>query len=207
MNEKIFDIAEALFPVIVTGLITFFISRYSFNKNHPLDKLEIAYNRVYYPLFRLTNDKSKSPKEILNLCDKYLTKYDKYVNRSTLRAYTVAQQDGRYITYKKFKDNIFNQSSFLRHRLGYLEPSDFSMLRYSSPKDKRDFRIVLYFLGIYTPIIVMNRFDVKEINFLNHILVYIFFGSLIFFIVEYAFYGIRLIYSLVLKLVTKRHKT
>lgn len=54
--EKIFDIIKIILPSIITGIFTFLITRYNYNKNIPLDKLEIAYNRVYYPLFRLIKD-------------------------------------------------------------------------------------------------------------------------------------------------------
>ena len=47
MLEKL----DSLIAVLATGLITFFITKYKYHKNIPLDKLEIAYNRIYYPIY------------------------------------------------------------------------------------------------------------------------------------------------------------
>ena len=51
--ESLMEILKIILPPLVTGTITFIITKYTYNKNRPLDKLEITYNRVYYPIYRL----------------------------------------------------------------------------------------------------------------------------------------------------------
>ena len=47
------EIMKIVLPTIVGGIFTFLITKYTYNKNVPLDKLEIAYNRIYCPLYQL----------------------------------------------------------------------------------------------------------------------------------------------------------
>lgn len=54
----ILELSKIILPAIITGLFTFFITKYTYNKNRPLDKMEIAYNRVYYPLYQIISDES-----------------------------------------------------------------------------------------------------------------------------------------------------
>lgn len=36
-----------ILPAIIAGFFTFYITKYTYSKNQPLDKLEIAYNNIY----------------------------------------------------------------------------------------------------------------------------------------------------------------
>ena len=68
MLEKL----DSLIAVLATGLITFFITKYKYYKNIPLDKLEIAYNRIYYPIYCITKSNIDIQKNI-EKCKVYLT--------------------------------------------------------------------------------------------------------------------------------------
>ena len=54
--EIILNLFKVILPAITTGLFTFFITKYTYNRNRPIDKIEIAYDRIYYPLFRIISD-------------------------------------------------------------------------------------------------------------------------------------------------------
>ena len=49
--DIILELLKVVLPVVITGLFTFFVTKYTYSKNIPLDKLEITYNRVYYPIY------------------------------------------------------------------------------------------------------------------------------------------------------------
>lgn len=53
------DILKTIVPAIISGVFTFIITKYSYNRKVPLDKMEIAYNRVYYPIYRIIYDNKK----------------------------------------------------------------------------------------------------------------------------------------------------
>lgn len=149
--EKIFDIIKVILPALITGLITFLITKYNYNKNTPLDKLEIAYNRVYYPLYRLIKDNNDMD-FVIDKCRLYLDKYNKYADRATIRAFknlvdcnTTAK---KRTAYEKFEDNIYDRNSYLRRRLGYLEPSFFQMYKYLPPSQQLLFVIALELIAM-----------------------------------------------------------
>lgn len=150
--ETLFDFFKVVLPAIITSLFTFFITKYNINRNAPLDKLEIAYNRVYYPLYRLIKDESISDNGQLFI-DKakyYFDKYNKYIDRSTLRAFQFLCKSNtnakRKSAYRNIKNNILDENSYLRRRLGYLEPNVWQIYTYSSDSDKSTFRILMEFL-------------------------------------------------------------
>lgn len=150
---------DGLIAAFITGIFTFFITKYNYHKNIPLDKYEIAYNRVYYPLYRLvTSDKSVA--DIINITDLYFEKYMKYVDRSSLVAFRNLKRsttlEKRENTYINFKNNIYGINSKLRRRLGYLEPDVFSVYKYLSPSDKRFIRIFLELAGVYLSIFLYS---------------------------------------------------
>ena len=58
MDVNIMEILKEVVPVIITGIFTFLITKYTYNKNIPLDKLEITYNRIYYPVYQLLYNKN-----------------------------------------------------------------------------------------------------------------------------------------------------
>ena len=57
-----------------------------------------------------------------------------------------------------FKNNIYNRSSYLRRRLGYLEPSLLKIYTYSSSNDKFKLRVMLESLIVYLCIVLGEIF-------------------------------------------------
>lgn len=153
--EILFEIFKNILPAIIAGMFTFFITKYTYSKNIPLDKLEIAYNRIYYPIYMILSNKENNNdiNYVINKSRLYLNKYKKYADRSTLAIFDSLcrcnKNAKRKSIYKIFKNNIYDKNSYLRRRLGYLEPNPLQMYKYSSSSDKSSVRVLLEFLAIY----------------------------------------------------------
>lgn len=167
--EVALEISIVILPAIVTGLFTFFVAKYTYNKNIPLDKMEIAYNRFYYPLYRIISDKNinENVNEVINKCRIYLIKYNKYVDVSTKRLFgklcNCNNEAKKESIYQSFKDNIYSRNSYLRRRLGYLEPNLIQSYQYLTPSEKSLIRIPMEFCMVYILIflcgITINKFN------------------------------------------------
>lgn len=87
---------------------------------------------------------------VINKSRPYLDKYNKYVDRTTIRAFKTLVDSNTYTkkktAYEKFEDNIYDRNSYLRQRLGYLEPSFFQMYKYLPSSQQLLFRFVLELL-------------------------------------------------------------
>lgn len=148
MNTFI-EILKVILPACITGLVTFMITKYTYYRNVPLDKMEITYNRVYYPLYCLAKRSLPVPL-FISKSQIYLLKYNKYVDRSTYVAFNFLKDNPHNRkAYKTFYNNIMDYNSKLRRRLGYLEPNVWSMYTYSNPEEKRLFRLVFEGVGMY----------------------------------------------------------
>lgn len=55
--EKFMEIINTILPALITGVFTFIVTKYNYNKNVPLDKMEISYNRIYYPIYKIIHKK------------------------------------------------------------------------------------------------------------------------------------------------------
>lgn len=175
------EILKKIVPVCITGLITFLVTRYTCQKNIPLDKYEVAYNRVYYPIYRLIYN-GEEIVEVIKRSRYYLKKYNKYVDKSTLVAFKFLQDNPHMKrAYNNYSDNIFNMNGKLRSRLGYLEPNILSMYTYSSPKEKRTFRMIFELLGSYLPLLV---FATVELEIVRKIMLVIWGVSIATFVIE-----------------------
>lgn len=145
MLEKL----DSLIAVLATGLITFFITKYKYHKNIPLDKLEIAYNRIYYPIYCITKSNIDIQKNI-EKCKVYLTKYRKYADKTTLRVFeTLEDTKFNNRAYEKFKKNIDEMNTKIRRRLGYLDSNIITTYKYLSLFEKNMLRIALELIVIY----------------------------------------------------------
>lgn len=155
-----FEILKVILPVIITGLFTSFIAKYTYNKNIPLNKMEIAYNRVYYPIYKIISDKNigENINEVINKSKIYIIKYNKYVDISTKKLFEALcncdKETKRKSVYHNFKDNIYNRNSYLRRRLGYLEPNFIQLYKYSTPEAKSFFRITMGLCIVYITLIL-----------------------------------------------------
>ena len=54
--ESFIEILKIILPALITGIFTFIVTKYNYNKNVPLDNMKIAYNRIYYPLYKIINN-------------------------------------------------------------------------------------------------------------------------------------------------------
>ena len=84
--DTVMNILISVLPACITGTVTFLVTKYNYHRNVPLDKLEITYNRLYYPIYRLLRD-NKETMDVIERSDKYIKKYGKYIDRSTLKAF------------------------------------------------------------------------------------------------------------------------
>ena len=163
--KKIGEI-DGVVAAAVTGIFTFLVTKYTYHKNIPLDKLEKTYNRVYYPIYRLIKSE-ESTDNIARKCEVYLIKYAKYADVSTLKAFKYLKESlnskSENKAYLNFKSNIYAFDTKLRRRLGYLESNVFTMYTYSSPTDKRMIRLVLEVLAIYLPVFMMSYVSNQKI--------------------------------------------
>lgn len=150
--EKLWEIFMEWSPVVITGLVTFLLTRYEYGKKIPLDKYEIAYNRIYFPIYYMIMEK-KSAAEILEKSDNYFKKYYKYVDRSTLISYRDIKRNLDNIDkskeYINFENNIIDVNSMLRRRLGYLEPSIINIYKYLPQEKKSILRLLIEVMYIY----------------------------------------------------------
>ena len=195
---SLFEILGNILPAIIAGLFTFFITKYTYNKNRPLDKLEIAYNRVYYPLYRLINNEDDNTNLIIDKTKFYIDKYDKYIDRSTLRAFKILCKCNTEIkkkdAYQNFKNNIYNRNSYLRRRLGYLEPSFLQIYTYSSKSEKSTFRILMELCGFYIFMVIAAYIKGESQLYCIYILLLIFVILIIELVckfIKFLYYKIR----------------
>lgn len=172
--QILFEVLIVVLPAIIAGLSTFLITKYTYNKNTPLDKLEKSYNRVYYPLYRLISNKNinNDVDLILERTRFYLEKYDKYVDRSTQKAFNALfrcdTKAKKRVAYQNFKNNIYNKNAYLRRRLGYLEPNFWQLYTYSSDSEKSFLRIVIEFCFVYL-LLVLDIFMVEILGGISNI--------------------------------------
>lgn len=87
MNEKFIDFFMTLAPTLLTSVTAFFVGRYNNFQDRPLDKMEIAYNRVYYPVYRIMREDSIKISTVIEKAKMYFCKYEKYIDRTTTMIY------------------------------------------------------------------------------------------------------------------------
>ena len=123
--ESFIEILKIILPTLITGIFTFIVTKYNYNKNVPLDNMKIAYNRIYYPLYKIINNNKKYNKkdfdDVINNISTYMNDYNiKFIDRSTYEAYIILKDNPNKYNYNNFKNNIYDRNSYLRRRLGYL---------------------------------------------------------------------------------------
>lgn len=178
--DIIIEVLKMVLAPFMTGFFGFLVAKYTYNRNIPLDKLEVAYNRIYYPLFRIISDKNANMDEVIRKSEIYFTKYDKYADISTKRSYLQlrdCKKVEKEALFQIFRNNIYDRHSFLRRRLGYLEPNFLQQYKYFTSTAKFEIRIVIMSLILYFAVIIC----VVTIN--NFVIVYhifLFVGVLLF---------------------------
>lgn len=197
--ETIFEILKVILPAIIAGLFTFLITKYTYNKNRPLDKLEIAYNRVYYPIYRIISDKNTNNDidNVINKIKTYFIKYDKYIDTSTKKLFELLceckQEAKKKSIYQSFKDNICKKNSYLRNRLGYLESNFAQLYKYSTPSAKSFFRIIMELCVVYITIFLCG-ITVDKWDIIFTISLMIFLLAIIIIICEIIWCPLRFLY-------------
>lgn len=125
------DLILQIVPVLVTGFITFFITRYSCRNQTDTNKLEKAYNKFYYPVFQYVfkHPNLEEFEELIHLCEELIRKNEKYINIKTIEIYNsfkkANEQSNRENIrncYKVFERNIKQSNRRLRNRIGYFQP-------------------------------------------------------------------------------------
>lgn len=202
--EAIFEILKIILPAIIAGMFTFFITKYTYDKNRPIDKLEIAYNRIYYPLYRMISDQNinNDINKVIDNSKIFFLKYDKYIDMSTKRLFeslcNCKNGAKKKSIYKNFQDNIYSRNSYLRRKLGYLESNFAQIYKYSMPATKSFFRITIELCIVYVSLIscsiTMNGF-----NTIFNISVAILVVSLLCIISELIWCFLRFLYYIIRK--------
>lgn len=154
-NTILENLIKTIIPQLIIIFATNIITRY-FQKQ-PNEKLEISYNRIYYPLFKIImNNKGKKDDEIdyIKVRDELklrLDKYHKYADRTTINAFNQfdlsIKNNHQKQTIRIYKniiyDNIVGENCKLRKILGYPEPSIFKNYIYLSNKNKLYFNYAI----------------------------------------------------------------
>lgn len=194
--KYLYEILKVILPAIIAGLFTFLHGKYTYNKNIPLDKLEITYNRVYYPLYKIILDNNNID-DTINKSKIYFLKYAKYIDISTIRLFTSLSECNNKARkkgiYQSFKDNIYNKNSYLRRRLGYLEPDFFQLYKYSTPSAKSLFRIIIEVCIVYISLILCS-ITMNNLNKIFIISAAIFIVSVLWIICELIWCVLRFLY-------------
>ena len=214
--ESLFEILKTILPAIIAGLSTFLITKYTYNKNIPLDKLEISYNRIYYPLYEIINNRSDTNYEeykiyldsIINDAEFRIKKYPKYIDRATLKAFNLMlysnTQAKKEENFYIFKDNIYNRCAYLRRRLGYLEPNSIQLYKYSSNSDRRLIRLSIELCLILIFAMIGTIFP----DNLHMIFIYIIAILMLFIFIEILFAFINILWNKISEIINiiKSHK-
>ena len=206
MDTTIMELLKVILPSLFTGVLSFLVARYTSNKNMPLDKLEITYNQVYFPIYRLISE-GKPLNEIKEKSEKYIRDNFKYINQTTWKAFKYldeARGAEEQKAYANFKDNIRKMNVKLRKKLGYLEVDFIAQYTYLSTFEKNVYRLLgeLTVAYLFLGFVVITNVIYKETN--------LFFGSvmliaIVMFVVELFELLLRLVVNRIREL-TKRKK-
>lgn len=151
--KAFYELIKVILPPIIAGFFTFLVTKYTYNKKIPLDKMEVAYNRIYYPIFKILYEKkefvSSNVGDVISKIQPYLKKYSKYADRATMKAFKMLKENKDKYSYDNFASNIYERNMYLRRRLGYLEPNLLQIYTYSSKNEKSIIRIFSEILLFY----------------------------------------------------------
>ena len=91
--ESFIEVLKVILPALITGIFTFIVTKYNYNRNVPLDNMKIAYNRIYYPIYKMIyqkyNDNMKNLDKVIAKIKPYLDKYNKYADDSTTKSFNL----------------------------------------------------------------------------------------------------------------------
>lgn len=183
--DIIIEILNGILPEIIAGIVGFGIARYTNNSNVPLDKLEITYNRLYYPLQRLMKN-NDNVFQIIEKSEVYLKKYGKYADKSTKLSFNnLKKHPDNQDIYLCFHSNINDMNIRLRRRLGYLELNSISTYKYLTPASRLLIRLLIEFGVGYIALILYVEIANETVK---NISLGILFVCLLIFITEIIVY-------------------
>lgn len=134
MNDTIFNIIKDLLPPIITGAITYLITKYAAGWRKPIDKIEIAYDRVYYPIFEFMKKAGSEKKycDIVDFCNDKILEHKKYFSQRTIvlvKNFERSNENTKEENYDLLYNNIRDWNVSCRKILGYPE-EEFGNYRY-----------------------------------------------------------------------------
>lgn len=78
--KYVIEILKIILSVLLSGGIGFWIAKYESKVEQSKEKLEIAYNRIYYPIQKIIREQEVKNKgdytKILTSCGSYIIKYE-----------------------------------------------------------------------------------------------------------------------------------
>lgn len=184
----IYEIIKIIIPAMITGFATYWVTKYN---RYPTDKIEIAYNRIYYPLLKLI----KKPediweyKKITEEVQRRLRKYDKYASKTTIKACQVLEENINNKSVKYYfqllVDDIYKYNSKFRRKLGYPEPYSIFIFKYLSVYNKA--QVIMLFSAAIS-LICINLFGIFFMfTKITYVVLIILTASFVIFIISTSF--------------------
>lgn len=170
IRDFIFELISVIITALITGIATYLIT--AFNKC-PIDKIEIAYNRIYHPIWKniKLRENFGDYNAMIAETKGRLLKYEKYASRTTVAAFKLLEEnlnsDRRQYYVELFEEDIYKYHCKFRRKLGYPEPYWPALFKYLSFQSKCQviglfslgFTILPIYLGVILyqfPNVVLN---------------------------------------------------
>ena len=111
---------------IITASLTFIITRYEIFKKRPTNKLEISYNKFYYPALVWGEDLDFTYTAYDNYVSQIKVRikaYDKYVTEETKKLFSKLEESlvdhkDTVVAYEKFYKDIKRNNQKIRSEIG-----------------------------------------------------------------------------------------
>lgn len=164
-----YEIIISIVTVVLSSIGSFIVTYYKYNKNIPLDKFELSYNRVYYPIYKIIlNSDEKDINQIIEKVKFYILKGDKYVDGITKNLFKSLQENQNNSKlqkkqYRMFEENIMHYNEYLRKRLGYVVPTMDRIFKAIDPVVKLRFKMWVEICFIFFFFQMSSIFDQASI--------------------------------------------
>lgn len=179
----------------IGAVITFIVTKINNENNLPKEKMEIAYDEVYYPIQKiLLENNYTDDSELVKKIEPYFEKYDKYISLSTKISFNLLKK--KKVKIKKFSGNINHYDEYLRKRLGYLVSDSGELYKYGNPVYKLELAVILemgleYAFPVWATFIDENSTLYIVLAVLFMLLAIVILGQFIAIIVLRIVYAIR----------------